>query len=896
MSDNFSVEDILKEVKGITGDKYISGQTVSNSQKTEEKSETVDNSQTTIFTVDESLNEGSEKAKTVTSSTVEEIKDDSVENTPAEITQDKPVVEESFDKTMVFDKKEVQKAAEKQDYEEKLREMFDIVETKTQEPKDEEETTSSEAEDEIKVEEIEELEEIEEVATEMASESESEEIELNAVPLKHTHTPQHLLSADEIKGGFKEDKPSFRFNDIIIDLTKQKPEQKTDVVKEISEVVESIEEKYIEEEKEKQQPDVLTNETEENPHLEEIKVEKTQKPIEEISSNSANRFVRKQSRCIFERDFDYSQEEPATDEEEINDYSSIEDEEPVRQDLELTFKKVSKRLSLNVITLLIGFVLTVLPSITDGFLGVISPENNFTAFMVVNAIVLFFALLINISSFFTGLGVLFKGTPSIDSPISVASLFVIAQAVIAFVPSLSANAVALPFYTSALIFAYVLNLMGKKAMIVRIKSNFRQVATTAVKKSGFIADERMGEMLENDDFIGTPYVAAAKSVLNLQKFLQHSYSDDPSDNISSVFTPVSLIAAVVTFLFTYFSSKDVAASFAYATAVVLLATPASVVLAVNSPFKKASLNFRQKDGLISGYDAIDLFSDIDCVAIPAEELFPAGSVQVKSLRAVGDIPVHNLLLNAAALSIGAGGPLADVFYKIIDGRKKMLPEVTDIVYEDELGLTGKIEGKIVRIGNRQFIDSYGIFGLTDEESEKEAKSQGEFVVYIAIEDEVCGMFILKYKSIDPDIEDAVYDCVRNGITLAVKSNDPNITPELVERVFQVPKEYVSVMQAHAAEHYDEMTRPVKNGDSLIAYGGNSTVFASLLLACRKLKTKISVAVIIQIVLTILGFAVCMFTAFSGGGFENISALHLIGYQAVVAVLSILIPSFVKRIK
>ena len=137
---------------------------------------------------------------------------------------------------------------------------------------------------------------------------------------------------------------------------------------------------------------------------------------------------------------------------------------------------------------------------------------------------------------------------------------------------------------------------------------------------------------------------------------------------------------------------------------------------------------------------------------------------------------------------------------------------------------------------------------------------------------------------------------RNGITLALKSNDPNITPELVERVFQVPKEYVSVMQAHAAEHYDEMTRPVKNGDSLIAYGGSSTVFASLLLACRKLKTKISVAVIIQIVLTILGFAVCMFTAFSGGGFENISALHLIGYQAVVAVLSILIPSFVKRIK
>ena len=167
----------------------------------------------------------------------------------------------------------------------------------------------------------------------------------------------------------------------------------------------------------------------------------------------------------------------------------------------------------------------------------------------------------------------------------------------------------------------------------------------------------------------------------------------------------------------------------YACAVAVTATPASVILSVNSPLKKAALQFRQKDGLISGYSAVNEFSDVDCVAINAEELFPAGSVELTGLRAIGDVSIEDVILKSAALAIGAGGPLADVFDKIIDGRRKMLPEIKDIVYEDGLGLSGNVDGKIVRIGNRKLIDSYGIYGLSDTSVEEKANKNGAFVVY-----------------------------------------------------------------------------------------------------------------------------------------------------------------------
>ena len=158
------------------------------------------------------------------------------------------------------------------------------------------------------------------------------------------------------------------------------------------------------------------------------------------------------------------------------------------------------------------------------------------------------------------------------------------------------------------------------------------------------------------------------------------------------------------------------------------------------------------------------------------------------------------------------------------------------------------------------------------------------------------MFAVKYKSIDPDIEDALYELVNNNITIALKTNDPNITPELIEKVFEIPSDYVVLMEAHTAEHYDELTKPSKNGDGILAYSGNSSAFAMLITACKKLQKKISLAVLLQTILTVLGFGTCLISVVLGKGTEFITPLNIIGYQFVAAIISHIFPALIKRIK
>ena len=935
---NFSVEDILKEVKGMTGDNYYSKSDETSYEKEDPQPEvekTVDDEQINLFSqpikepevvedsqVDlpkEEVLEVAEPTPEPASISAQEFIETISENTNFE--KDSVEIIGGFSVRTDIDFSSDKQEETIEDDSEEIEQQTKIFE-KVQPTQSIVENTEPVEHEEIKevLEIPEEIDEISEQIKEIPEETkETSQVEFVDIPLKREHTPSHLLSADEIKSGHMGEAPSLRFEDKLKDLANfdnddfasfKKPDDTKSVDEENEELFDILSEKYDKQEsiadKISAQPDVLNNDI----YVQEEVVEKAE--VEEIfsytkekeaidletpvQSTSDNRFTRKTMRKIEEKPFDYSDVGIEDEDEEIDDYTCIEDEEAVRYDLDSSLRSVTNRLGFTIIACIVSFVISALPTLGVDLFGFISPNSNLTGFLIANAIVLGFGVIVNIASFFRGLFSLVTFRPDCDSPLSIATLFVVLQSALAFVPEVSASADVVPFYTPALLFAYILSLIGKKAMMVRIKSNFRFVATTSLKQSCFVADETFGEMIENDDFIGAPYVATSKGAIDLQDYLKNSYCEDPSDNSLKLFAPISLLATIVTFVFTYFATKDIAIAFSYACAVSILAVPASAIIGVNSPLKKVALMFRQKDGLLSGYNAVNEFSDVDCVAISSEDLFPAGSVELKSLRAIGDVSIEDVILKSASLGIAAGGPLSDVFDKIIDGRRKMLSDVSDIVYEDGFGLTGKVDGKTVRIGNRQFMESYAISGLVDESVDMQAKAEGLFVVYTAIDDEVCGMFALKYKSIDPDIEDAIYDLLSNDIALAVKTNDPNITPELIADVFDISEDYVLIMEAHTAEFFDEITRASRKGDSILAYGDRFSTFAQLIVACKKLQTKISVSTIIQIIFTILGFGFCMFNAVIGNGFEYISISNIILYQLAVSIITVFIPSIIKRIK
>ena len=948
MSERFSVEDILNEVKGMTGSNYISKNP--NSVKEASEASLDDEPQTKAFVAIGS--DGAKEAVTPVKKQTEtkRFSDMSADDffkmldDKAEIKEEQEEKEEIQDGFKIVEQEQTEpepqaiEETEPQAIEETAPEqkqepsvldttrVFDTAEIKKEYESAQETVVKPEPQETEQPQEIEQVEETEQpqAIEETAVVKETEQDVLNLFK-RHNfgeHKPSHLLSADEIINGELDSAKSARFSSRMSDLSNQQLASRradelgftddSESEKESLPQIEQIQEAEPETEQivapeteptqnefsqsmdeliakafgEKAQPTIeeIPEEEVENPFKNAIQYEKaTPTETEDVASFSA--FAKKTSRRIEEVEMDYT---PAP--EVDDDYCSIEDEEPVREDIDTSIKKITKTQTILSILFVLSCVFTLIPEVFG--VGLFTPFSAPQVFALINAVILLFAVGVNFINVIRG----FRFGADANSAIVGATVFVVLQTACSFIPTLSPAFENVPTFTTALIFGYILSLKGKKSAVLRIKKNFRLVANTTLKNSCFVADERLGELLEEQDFIGAPRVVASKKVINFHNFLANSYCVDPADNFAKVFSPLSIVISAVVLLAIYFSTKDFATALSSASAVSVVASPVCCSLVINNILRKSSDLLRQNDGLITGFSAVNDFSNIDCIAIPAEDILPAGSIQITSLRSVGTIAIEDVILKSASLTIGAGGPLADVFDKVIDGRRKMLEDVSDITYEDNLGLTGTIGGRVVRLGNREFIDSYGILGLFDEDIETQAKKNGCFVLYLAIEDEVCGMFSLKYKSVDPDTEDALYELVKNGITIAIKSNDPTITPELIGEIFDIDKDYVIVMPSHTVQCYDEQTVPCEHGDSALGFTGHASLFPRLVVACKKIQSKLSVAIVIQAILTILGFSLCAFSCITGNGISYVTALGAIAFQFAMMLISRIISSFVKRIK
>ena len=459
MSERFSVEDILNEVKGMTGSNYISEKPISvkeDSAQLEPETKAfsaIDSDGTkqeftpvkkqteakrfSDMSADEFFKMLDDKAeKNANEAEAEEIQDGfkiveqpQVDSEPQAIeeivSQDvlEPVEsrendQKALDTTRVFDTAEIKKEYESA--------QKTVAEPKPQEIEQVQEQPQ----------EVEQPQAIEETA--VVKETQEDVLNLFKRHNFGEHKPSHLLSADEIINGSLESTKSARFSSRMTDLSnQQKASQHADELgfADNSETVsqpesaqktqqsafadeEAVDEIPVAETESQQTQNEFSQSMDEliskafseapsQPTIEEIPEEVVENPFknaiqyekstptepEDVASFSA--FSKKTSRRIEEVEMDYT---PAP--EVDDDYCSIEDEEPVREDIDTAIKKITKTQTILSILFVLSCVFTLVPEVFG--VGLFTPFSSPQVFAVINAVILLFAVGVNIINIFRG--------------------------------------------------------------------------------------------------------------------------------------------------------------------------------------------------------------------------------------------------------------------------------------------------------------------------------------------------------------------------------------------------------------------------------------------------------------------------------------------------------------
>ena len=200
------------------------------------------------------------------------------------------------------------------------------------------------------------------------------------------------------------------------------------------------------------------------------------------------------------------------------------------------------------------------------------------------------------------------------------------------------------------------------------------------------------------------------------------------DQVAAVFVPVVLACAVIAFLGWYFLAGSFVAGLIAAVAVLVIACPCSLGLATPTALMVGTGAAARAGILIRDAEALERAHRVDTVVLDKTGTVTEGRPEVTEIVPQGVLEAELLAL-AAAAQTGSEHPLARAVLTRAEGMT--LPRLDDFQSHAGRGLTARVGGRRIAIGNRALLAEHGVTPLLELEAQQ-LEERGHTVMWVAV--------------------------------------------------------------------------------------------------------------------------------------------------------------------
>ncbi len=179
-----------------------------------------------------------------------------------------------------------------------------------------------------------------------------------------------------------------------------------------------------------------------------------------------------------------------------------------------------------------------------------------------------------------------------------------------------------------------------------------------------------------------------------------------ADRVSRIFVPAILALAVLTFVCWAFF--DVSRAFAIAVAVLVVACPCAMGLAVPAALTVAIGRGAQLGVLFKGGEALERLAHVDAVLLDKTGTLTEGKPSVTAVLPALGWTEEQLLLLAASAEQRSEHPLSRAVLQYAEHQGLTLLSLEHFQARPGMGLEATIEGAHVLVGNTRLLDEHGI--------------------------------------------------------------------------------------------------------------------------------------------------------------------------------------------
>ena len=255
-----------------------------------------------------------------------------------------------------------------------------------------------------------------------------------------------------------------------------------------------------------------------------------------------------------------------------------------------------------------------------------------------------------------------------------------------------------------------------------------------------------------------------------------------ADKVSAWFVPTVVLVAIVTFVAWSVVGPEprLAHALVNAVAVLIIACPCALGLATPMSIMVGTGRGATAGVLVKNAEALELMEKVDTLVVDKTGTLTVGKPKLMAVKPVNGFDEAEVLGLAAALERGSEHPLAEAIVEGAEERSLTIPASEDFASVTGKGVTGKVDGHAVALGNRALLADFGIATAALEETADQHRAEGEGVMFAGINGQLAGLIVVADPIKNSAVE-AVAHFRHAGIRVVMMTGDNHRTAEAVAR-------------------------------------------------------------------------------------------------------------------
>jgi Cu+-exporting ATPase len=239
-----------------------------------------------------------------------------------------------------------------------------------------------------------------------------------------------------------------------------------------------------------------------------------------------------------------------------------------------------------------------------------------------------------------------------------------------------------------------------------------------------------------------------------------------ADRASQIFVPSVLALAALTFIVWLVASRSLQMALAATVAVLVIACPCAMGLAVPAALTVAVGRGAQMGVLFKGGEALERLAHLDAVVLDKTGTLTVGRPVLEAIHPLKNNAENDLLRLAAAAEERSNHPLAHALVDAAKSRELTWPSAEDVQVLPGRGLSAKVEGHECLLGNESLFKDFFI-ALPEGFA---APEPGTTRLWMALDNVPSGCFDAR-DALRPDAADAVAALRRSGLHVMMLTGD-----------------------------------------------------------------------------------------------------------------------------